>query len=201
MPDGPARYARAGTVLAALYLSAALGLGLIAPDLVDLVAPRAFGAARWVVPSVAVGCALKEIGEYFRNGLLVGGDPRALAWFEPAVAVLDAVLGWLIVRRWGFWGALAVGPLVFALYALGLHAAARRVLPVRYEYRRLAALCAVALGIGALGAAAHTGARWSDAALRLGLALTMPAGLLVAGARSDEGRALIDALRRRARGW
>lgn len=200
-PDGPARYARAGTVFVAVYLSAALGLALLAPDLVALVAPPSFAAARWVIPSVAVGYALKEIAEYFRNGLLVGGDPRALAWFEPAVALVDAVVGWFVVARWGFAGALALGPAVFALYALGLHAAARRALPARYEYRAMAAIAAAALVLGVAGSLARTGSRLGDAAAHLALALALPLGLLLAFARSAEGRAVLGALRRRALRW
>lgn len=195
-PDGPARYARAGTIFFALYVSAALGLSLIAPELVAVFGGRAFTAARWVIPSVAIGYALREVGEYFRNGLLVGGDARALAWFEPVVALLDAMVGWFVVRRWGFTGALLVSPVIFLLYALGLHAAVRKVLPVQYDYRAFAAITAAAVAIGVLGGQIHTRSLWIDAVLHLALALALPLALALKITRSSEGRAMILALRR-----
>ena len=43
---------------------------------------------------------------------------------------------------------LAVGPLVFLIYALGLFVAARRVLPVPYHYRAAGAIAAAAVILG-----------------------------------------------------
>lgn len=195
-PDGPTRYARAATLFFGLYASAALGLTLLAPELVALVAGPAFSAARWVIPSVAVGYALREMGEFFRNGLLVGGDARALAWFEPLVAVLDIAAGWVVVQRWGFRGALVVSPVVFLVYAVGLHAASRRVLPVRYDYAAFGAITAAAALLGVAGTAVRTGSLPLDLALHLALALSLPATLAALAARTDDGRAAMGALRR-----
>lgn len=200
-PQGPARYVRAGTVFVALYASAALGLSLLAPDVLAVIAPSSFAPAAWVIRSVAAGYALKEVAEYFRNGLLVGGNARALAWFEPAVAVLDAVAGWFVVARWGFAGALALGPAVFAVYALGLHAAARRALPVRYEYGAMIGITAAAVLLGLLGTSVRTGSRWIDAAAHLAIGLSLPLALLGLAARTEDGRAALRALRQRAAGW
>lgn len=197
-PDGPQRFARAATLFLGLYASAALALSLLAPELVALMGGRGFEAARWVIPSVAAGYALREMGEFFRNGLLVGGDARAVAWFEPLVAALDFALGWYAVKRWGLRGALAVGPLVFLVYALGLHAAARRVLPVPYAYRAMGAIAAAAVLLGVAGTAARTGSRALDGVVHLGLALVLPGALLVGAARTPEGRAALGALRRHA---
>lgn len=198
--EGPRRFALAATLFFGLYSSAALGLTLLAPELVALVGGPSFSAARWVVPSVAVGYALREVGEFFRNALLVGGDARALAWFEPLVAAIDALAGWFIVRRWGFVGALVVSPAVFALYAIGLWLASRRVLAVRYDLRAFAAITLGALALGALGAKVRTGSIALDFAAHFALALCLPAALSWRFARTREGRAALDGLRRRLAG-
>jgi O-antigen/teichoic acid export membrane protein len=195
-PAGPRHFARAATLFVGLYASAALGLSLLAPELVAIIGGRGFEAARWVIPSVAAGYALREVGEFFRNNLLVGGDARALAWFEPLVAALDFALGWYAVKRWGLNGALAVGPLVFLIYALGLFVAARRVLPVPYHYRAAGAIAAAAVILGVLGARVRTGSLALDGLAHLGLAMVLPGALLVGLARSPEGRAMLGALRR-----
>lgn len=195
-PDGPQRFARAATLFVGLYASAALGLALLAPELVAIMGGRGFEAARWVIPSVAAGYALREVGEFFRNSLLVGGDARALAWFEPLVAAVDFALGWYAVKRWGLNGALIVGPVVFLLYALGLHAAARRVLPVPYPYRVMGAITAAAVILGVMGTHLRTGSLALDGIAHLAMALVLPVALLVAAARSPEGRAALGALRR-----
>jgi O-antigen/teichoic acid export membrane protein len=98
-PDGlgPARYRRGGTWLVAALAWAAAALTAFAPELTCWMAPPAFAPAAMVAPAVAWGYALRELAEYFRNGLLVARRTRAIALLEPGLAALDVALGWALV--------------------------------------------------------------------------------------------------------
>lgn len=200
-PDGPERYPRALTVFAALFAWAALALSVAAPDVVALLAPPAFGPAALVIPAVASAFALREVAEFFRNGLVLGRNPRPVAWIEPALAALDLAVGVLLVSRFGLRGAVVATPLVFAAYALALHAAVRRVLPVRYEYGRLAALAGIAVALGLAGFHGLPAPRPVNIAFRLALIVAYPALAVALVFRAPDERAAIDALRRRLRWW
>ena len=198
-PDGrgPERYRRAGTWLVALFSWAAAALTALAPELVTLLAPPAFRRAMWVIPAVAAAYALREIAEYFRNGLLVGRDARAVAYIEPALALVDLGVGVALVSRFGLTGAVIAAPLVFGVYALAMHHAVRRVLPLRYEYRRMAAAAGLAALVGAAGFALRTPSPWLDVALKFALVGLYPLALLAWVLRDEEERALVaEGLRR-----
>lgn len=200
-PHGRERFARALTLFVGLFAWSALALSVAAPDVVASLAPPAFAPAALVIPAVATAFALREVAEFFRNGLVLGGDPRPVAWIEPALAVLDLGLGVALVSRFGLRGAIVVTPVVFALYALALHRAARRVLPVAYEYRRIAALAGLALGLGVLGFRGLDAPRLVNLALRAAIILAYPALAALLVFRAPDERAAMDALRRRLRRW
>lgn len=200
-PDGRRRYARTLTLFVGLFAWSALALSVAAPELVAVLAPPAFAPAAMVIPAVASAFALREVAEFFRNGLVLGGNPRPLSWIEPALALLDLGLGVALVSRFGLRGALVATPVVFALYALALHGAVRRVLPVAYEYRRAAALALLALALGALGYHGVAASRAVNLVLRAGLIVAYPALAAAWVFREPDERAALGALRRRLAWW
>lgn len=204
-PGGPDRYRRVLTVFVALFAWAALALSAAAPDLALSVGGPAFIPAAIVIPGVASAFALREVAEFFRNGLVLGRNPRPVAWIEPALAALDLAVGIYLVSRFGLRGAVVATPLVFAVYALALHAAARRVLPVTYEYRRIATLVALGVALGVAGFHGLPAARGVNVAFRLALVLAYPALAVALVFRAPDERAalgaVLDALRRRLRWW
>lgn len=200
-PDGHARFARALTLFVGLFGWAALALTVAAPDVIAALAPPSFARAALVIPAVAFAFALREVAEFFRNGLVLGGNTRPVAWIEPILALVDLALGVALVSRFGLTGAIAATPLVFGLYALALHQAVRRVLPVAYEYRRLAALAALAVGLSIVGYRGLDAPRWVNLALRAGIIVAYPALAALLVFRAPDERAAMDALRRRLRWW
>jgi O-antigen/teichoic acid export membrane protein len=200
-PDGrgPEHYRRAGTWIVALFAWAAAALSAFAPEIVALFAPGTFRGAVVVIPAVAWAYALREVAEYFRNGLLVGRNARAIAWVEPGLAIVDLALGVALVSRYGLTGAVIATPLVFAVYAFAMHRAARAVLPVRYEYGRMAACALIALALGAAGFSLHTGRTLADVVAKAGLIALVPVAMVALVLRDPEERALLAALRKRLR--
>lgn len=198
-PDGTSRFVRAFTLFVGLFAWAALALSVAAPDLVAVLAPRSFASAALVIPAVASAFALREVAEFFRNGLVLGGNPRPVAWIEPALALVDLGLGVALVSRFGLLGAIVATPLVFALYALALHGAVRRVLPVSYEYRRVAALACLALLLGVLGYRGLDASRAVNVSLRATIILAYPALAALLVFRAADERAAMASLWRRLR--
>ena len=123
-----------------------------------------------------------------------------LAWIEPALACADLALGAALVSRFGLDGAIATTPIVFALYAVALHGAARRVLPVTYEYRRLAMVAGLAVALGVIGFRGVTGGHGVNLALRFAVVAAFPALVALSVFRADDEREAMRALWARLRG-
>lgn len=199
--DGPARLARGVTLLTGLYLWAALGVSAVAREVIALIAHDDYAHAARVVPGVALACVLRELGELFRRGLVLGRNTRPIVWIEPALALFDFGLSWWMVSRWGLLGAALAAPVTFAVYAGALHLAVRRVLPVRFEYGRLLRLGAVAAGFAFVALTGHSGHAGLDLGWKLALVAVFP---LVAGLWALDRATLAGlwrALRRRGSGW
>jgi O-antigen/teichoic acid export membrane protein len=193
-PDGPARYRNVGTWAVALYAWAAATLSTFAPELVHWMAPASFARAVAVVPAVAWSCALREVAEYFRSGLLLARNVRHLAWLEPLLALVDFALGLALIARFGLVGAIIASPVVYALYAFMMHAAVRRVLPVRYDYARMF-LCAT------LAALASIAGHAAPLVLKPVVVAAYPIALVWLVLRSPEEREALRALRASLGRW
>ncbi len=200
-PDGPRTYARTGTVIVATVLAGATGLSALSREIIAIFATPAYARAALVIPAVAFGFALRELADYFRNGLFVGGDTRAVAWIEPALAVFDLALGIVLVRHWGLVGAIATSPLVFGLYALAMHHASRRVLPVSYEYAPMAALAGLALGLSGVCLWLHPRSLALAVGIKLAVVSLYPIVAVALVFRAPGDRLALRALRRRVVGW
>ncbi|MBI5512474.1 MAG: lipopolysaccharide biosynthesis protein [Deltaproteobacteria bacterium] len=194
-------YRRIGTLFVGVFMFAALGLSAFSPLAIRVMADASYQRAALVVPAVAFAFAMREIADYFRNGLFVARATGAIAGVEPAAAVVDLCLGIVLVERFGLYGAIVTTPVVFFLYLLAMHGAVRRALPVRYEYGRMIALSALALA-GALLAVLAPGHSLAGGLLRAGaivLAYPVLAALLIF--REPDERAFLARLRRRVWRW
>lgn len=200
-PEGRATFRRVTTLVAALYLWAAAALAALSHEVIAVIAPAGFARSARVIPAVACAFALREVTEFLRVSLFVSQSLRAVAWIEPALALLDIALGVVLVGRYGLTGALVAMPLIFALYAGVMYALARRSLGVEYEVGRVTVLALLALAASAAGITLRTGHLALDILWKLGLVASLPALAVALVFRSPAERDALRALRRRAVGW
>ncbi len=148
--DGEAKRAY-GFVLTYLSFVAcwiALALGLTSPWLVHLltakpeyysgssvVAPLAFAGAAWAgYTVVAIGIGRARRTQF--NWVVTG-----------AAALLNIVLNVILIPRYGMMGAAIATVVAYSTMFLGMSWYAQRIYPVPYQWRRVATLVAVAVGL------------------------------------------------------
>ena len=159
-------YAFVLTYLTVLASWTALGLGLLSPWLVELLAADAFAPASRVVAPLAF--AAVAFGAYIVIAIGLGRARRTqFNWAVTGVAAgVNAALNLLLIPPYGMTGAAAATVAAYVTMAGGMAWWSQRVYPVPYQWRRVgtAAGAAVALvGAGKL--------------LDLGLALSLLAVL------------------------
>ncbi len=192
-------YALIVTWFVAVCAFAVVGLWLLAPWLVRLLADERYFSANEAVGPLAAGTALYAL--YLVLVVILGRTGRTEYSF-PATAVAVAVnvgLNLLLVPEHGIVGA-GVALLASYLVVVALmHAIVRRLFYVPYEWRRLAMAFGLAAALIAIGEVfvSHEGA--SGLALTLGLCAVYPAGLWAARFVSDEERAQLAGLFERMR--
>jgi len=150
--DAPRLYARVLGLYVAVAATGALLVGLLAPLGIRLLATRDYAAA--AAPALWLGFAAAAQGAYYVVGLGVNLSRRneLLVWSALGAALLAAMGNLLLVPRLGAEGAAMATFAGYAVSAVLTYAISQRVYPLPYRGARLAALFAVAVGLGALAA-------------------------------------------------
>ena len=147
-------YAFVLTYLLFLCSWVSLALGLLSPWLVRLLARGpGFHRASEAVALLAFGSAA-----YAGYAVLSIGVGRARAtqfnWvISGAAAVVNVVLNVILIPPYGMMGAAVATAAAYVVLFLGMAVYAQRVYPTPYQWRRVATLAGVAVGLTVLGKA------------------------------------------------
>ncbi len=183
----------------ALISFAVVGLWLLAPWLVRLLADERFYEAQDVVGPLAAGTALYAL--YLVLVVILGRTGRTeLSFPATATAVIVNVgLNLLLVPEYGIIGAGVALVLSYAVVVAVMYAIVRRLFWVPYEWRRLATAVLLAAALVAIGETlvSHEGA--GGLALTLLLCAAYPAGLWAGRFLTEEERERLGALLTRVR--
>ena len=190
-------YAFVLTYLVALASWAALGLGLLAPWIVQILAPRneAFWPGERVVAPLAFAAAL--FAGYIVVSIGIGRTRRTgFNWVVTGTAAaINIALNLVLVPEYGMEGAAAAALVAFAVLFLFMAAYAQRIYPVPYQWRRVGTALAAAAALTLAGKALDV-----PLAGAIALGLVYPVALLLLGFYLPAERARLRlAIRREAR--
>lgn len=177
---------RTGRDIAALTALIAGGVSLLAPLILQVLAPASYDP-KGMTPAVglaAIGSVLSVL--YLANVHLVFAEGRSagLAVVTPTALVIGVAVAWALAERTGP-AALGTGMAVtYACMALGVALLARRVSVTRWDERRLAAPTSAGIALCLLGAALPTSGGGLLARILMAFALAVIAVLTLRRALS-----------------
>jgi O-antigen/teichoic acid export membrane protein len=184
-------YAFVLTYLVAIASWAALGLGLLAPWLVRLLAPtnEAFWPGERVVAPLAFAAAL--FAGYIVVSIGIGRARRTgFNWVVAGTAaVINVALNAVLVPAYGMEGSAAAAVVAFAVLFVFMAGYAQRIYPVPYQWRRVVTALAAAVALTLAGKAFDV-----PLAGAIALALAYPLALLPLGFYLPAERARLRAL-------
>jgi O-antigen/teichoic acid export membrane protein len=152
-PEAAAVFGRAATRILACYLFLAVGLSLFQDEVTRAVAGPSYAAAAGVVSPVLLAYAFQSAADLMDAGFYVRRRTgRKLAVTLASTAVMLALYAALIPSH-GAMGAAIATLGGFAFHAAATWSVSRRVLPVSYEWGRLAAMLGLGLSVAAAGRA------------------------------------------------
>jgi O-antigen/teichoic acid export membrane protein len=153
-----------------------LALGVLAPWLVEVLAPKSFHRAADAVALLAF--ASTAYAGYTVVAIGIGRARQTqLNWVvSGAAAVVNVVLNVILIPRYGMIGAAISTAAAYVGLLLGMVWNSRRVYPVDYQWRRVATLVGVAVGLTVLGSVLDV-----PLAVAILIALVYPLALLPLG--------------------
>ena len=158
------------TLWLVVALAVVLPLALAREWVIALLAGEKWRGGADAMALLALGLAF--YGAYYVVGVAVGRAKRTqLNWVVTGVAaVTNVVLCLVLIPHYGAKGAGAASAIAYFLMAVLMVARGNRVFPVGYDWRRLAALCALAAGLFALGDTAFAARGTAGVVARLAVA-------------------------------
>jgi O-antigen/teichoic acid export membrane protein len=179
------RFARIGAWLFFVLGAGAVGISVFGQDVLRLVVPPAYLPPLLMLPVLVFGYFFREIGDFFRNILLIDLGSGLVGRIALAGAVLNLALNIVLIPRYGIWGAAIATFLTWVAYCALCWVAALRAHDVPFQLAPLGRLLVMAFTAVALQHAIHPSGRFP----RLLLDLVWLALFLLASATIYLGKA------------
>jgi O-antigen/teichoic acid export membrane protein len=167
-------FARIFTYFCAVSLFVGLMISLLSKEIIQLMTTEAFWSSYLIVPVIVLAYIVFSFHYHFNVGILIKKATKYIAYVNMANAGLNIVLNFIIIRRYGVWGA-AFTALICYLFKSGMtYYYANRLYPISVEWRRVSTLFIGAIGLFLAGSLIDTGSLWLNAAAKVGVGLTYP---------------------------
>jgi len=175
---------RFGNVLRLLtffLLFAWVGLSALVDEAITVMATPPYHAAMLFVPWIALGYACRAVGDFFRTILFINKRSGLTTKIGISCALLNTGLNFLLIPRWGAWGA-TWATLATWCYFMGVSwFLAQREHHLHLPYRSMAVMCVLALGLYGLSSLLSQGTLPIRVIVSLAVALLFPPLVWFAG--------------------
>ena len=163
-PDSEATFGRIFTYYLLILTTAGLAVSALARDIVVVMADPKFHDAYKVVPLLVIANLLFSLHYHLHFGLLVAKKTKILAAINLSNGFLILLANWLLIPRFGMFGAVYATILAFIYKdSLTWHFSKKYFRP-RFEMRRIAILMGAAVAIYLASLTIRTSNLWLDVA-------------------------------------
>ncbi len=110
-------------------------IGFFSGDLLRIMVSGPFRTAAIIIPGVAFGYVLREIGDFFREILFINHKTGSVTKIAILSAVLNLILNYFLIQKWGMMGAMYSTMATWLLYALFLLILSQREFSIPYKMK------------------------------------------------------------------
>jgi len=170
-PGWQEKFVHIGSWLFYVLAAAAVAISLLGRDMLIVLLPASYIPPLLMLPVLLLGYFFREIGDFFRNILLIGIGSGLVGRIALAGAAVNLVLNYLLISGplgMGIWGAVAATTLTWGLYSIVCWVAAWRAHAVKFSFWPLARLAAFSTAILAAQALLRTGHPYTQLLADLG---------------------------------
>ncbi len=150
-PDWRELFARVAKFLTFVLCFAALGVALLGPEALRIMVPPDFYPAPMLLPLLLLAYIFRELGDFFRNLLLINRRTILVGKVAGSCGVLTVLLNILLIPHYGVFGAAIATALTWLAYFVTCWIISYR--EHRVPIRPSSYACIMGLGVGVFGAA------------------------------------------------
>lgn len=155
--DAKIIYARTLTYAITLFTMIGLSISIFSREAVFLLAsPSYFNSAR-IVPFIVLAYLFFELNYLISFGLDITGKTGYYPFIMGAAAILNLLLNFVLIPKFGMMGAAFATVLSYALLPIIEFIVVRKLYPVTYEWKRLIKLAIVSIVVYVLSLSLKTG--------------------------------------------
>jgi O-antigen/teichoic acid export membrane protein len=177
--DAPMLFARMATYAFAVLAASLVALSGVGPPLMDLMLPAEYRAVGPLVPLLALALAVQTVRTLPGTSLNVAKKTAVYPTVTAAGAVISVGAYFALIPRFGMYGAAFALLISQVLTTALMIYLAQRAYRIPYEVGRLAKVVAVGTVTYIAMITIVSGSSWRTVAIRMGLLLLFPAGLLL----------------------
>ncbi len=184
-------FARIQEYFAFVLLFVALGVSLLANDVVKILSPPQYWEASRIVPIIALSYVFLGFQYFFQVGINLTKKTKFRALAVGGSALLNLILNYLLIPSYAALGAALATLFSFMVMAMVTHYFSQRLYPVRYELSKLLKIGAIGLAIYGLSQIVPVRSAAFGIALDLTLLVSFPFVLWTANFYRDEEKAMV----------
>jgi O-antigen/teichoic acid export membrane protein len=145
-PEHPQVFRQIFVMYSLVLTYAALAIAMFSHEIVAAMADQKFQASREVVPVVALAYVVYGVGLYVQLGMFLTDKTKAVGAVGAAAAILNLVLNYVLIQKFGIIGAAWATLIGFAAIAAGSYWFSQKALPLDLGMPRVVAGVGIAIG-------------------------------------------------------
>lgn len=144
-------FSRFLTYFSFIFVFCGLGLSLFIKEILRVVAAPSFLSAYKIVPILTLGYFFMATRYHFEVGILIKKKTKYLSYILGGTALLNLLINYLFIQRFGMMGAAYATTLSFFVIAVSTYFAERRIYPINYELTRILKILCSGIALFFLG--------------------------------------------------
>lgn len=138
-------FGRIFTYLCFVAIFAGLGISVLIRDALKIISDASYWSAYKIVPIIIISYIVFSFQYYFKMGILIEKKTKYLAYINMSNAGLNIILNFLLISRYGIWGAAFATLACFAYKVVLTYIIGNKLYKITFEAERLMKLILVAL--------------------------------------------------------
>lgn len=135
------------TYLCFLVLFAGLGISVLIKDALMIMSASSYWSAFKIVPIILLSYIVFSFQYYFNMGIYIMKETKYLAYINMSNAVLNIILNFILISRYGIWGAAFATLICFIYKVIITYYISNKLYKISVEFGRILKLFAAAMGL------------------------------------------------------
>lgn len=138
--DAKVIYAKICTYFIGVLCFVGLGMSLFGSDIISIISPQEYWEAADILPLIVLCYTIYAIEDHVSTGIWLSKKTERIAEVTILTAVINLCMNFLLIPKFGMYGAIASTLVTFVCRDAGLYLMAKNLFPIPFEWGRLSGI-------------------------------------------------------------